>query len=241
MVTSLIIAESITVVKLSDFLKNFSLAASESTSEFGEGLRLLNTQKPSLVYVDICFVREHYAEIKEIKANSRLILISEDITDYVEFRWLVDDCLSKSASFEEFKRSLLDCLAYLCRIVVATSQEVSLDEYFIVKGGGKGGQDFKIKFTDILFIEAYGNYIKIHPISGKFKVVAATMKASEHMLPSEFFSRVHKSRIISHFRILSLKDDYVYLKNKEQTKILIGKFYRRSFFSKEDIGKIRKN
>lgn len=56
----------------------------------------------------------------------------------------------------------------------------------------------KILFSDIVWIEGLGDYIKIHlKSSNKPLVIRNTIKAMEDDLPSSKFIRIHKSYIIS--------------------------------------------
>jgi DNA-binding LytR/AlgR family response regulator len=54
----------------------------------------------------------------------------------------------------------------------------------------------RISIEDILFLEAMGDYVKVHTPQ-KFHVVHATLKSIEEKLPVSKFLRVHRSYIVA--------------------------------------------
>lgn len=54
----------------------------------------------------------------------------------------------------------------------------------------------RISIDDILFLEAMGDYVKVHTPQ-KFHVVHATLKSIEEKLPQSKFLRVHRSYIVA--------------------------------------------
>lgn len=72
-----------------------------------------------------------------------------------------------------------------------TSQPIN-DHLFIRDKGGL----LKIKFSDILYLEADGNYTTIHLAANKY-TLRSTLKNAEDQLPTDRFFRIHKSYIIN--------------------------------------------
>jgi len=92
-----------------------------------------------------------------------------------------------------------------------------------------------LKYEDILWIEALENYVIINTNEGKH-TIHFTMKALEHQLPSEIFSRIHRSYIVNIKKINSIEDNYVVIKYKGKVKSLpIAKTYRDALMSKLNI------
>ena len=85
----------------------------------------------------------------------------------------------------------------------------------------------KIKFTDILYIECLGDYIKIHVSDNKF-VTNLSMKKIHSLLPQDQFYRTHKSFIVSVDKIESLEGNLVSINGE---KLPIGNSYRQDFFA----------
>lgn len=71
-----------------------------------------------------------------------------------------------------------------------------------------------INTKNLLYIEAVGNYIKIHLENEKPLLVTQTMKYISSLLPPELFTRVHKSFIVKRQAITEIKKSEIVLANK---------------------------
>jgi len=81
---------------------------------------------------------------------------------------------------------------------------------------------YQLEFDNILFVEAYGNYLKVHTPE-KVYVTRDTMHDMEDKLTSNKFIRVHKSYIISIPKIDSISGNRVFLNKQE---IPVGEMYK---------------
>ncbi|NOT74439.1 MAG: response regulator transcription factor [Cyclobacteriaceae bacterium] len=70
-----------------------------------------------------------------------------------------------------------------------------------------------ILIDDILFIEAFGDYVKIHTVQ-KVLMVLSTLKAIESKVPPDRFVRVHRSYIINVKRIENIDPNNLQIGNK---------------------------
>lgn len=74
----------------------------------------------------------------------------------------------------------------------------------------------KIVFSDVLYIEGLKDYIKIHLKSAAYPVITRmTMKLAEEQLPTAQFIRIHKSYIVSHQHITSVRKSSVFIGSVE--------------------------
>ena len=80
----------------------------------------------------------------------------------------------------------------------------------------------QLKFNDILWVEALGNYVRVHTLEEKHTVLT-TMKELEAKLPNKDFLRVQRSFIVRLDQIKSIEDNYIIINDKE---IHIGKSYK---------------
>ncbi len=71
-----------------------------------------------------------------------------------------------------------------------------------------------INTKNILFIEAVGNYIKIHLENEKPMLVTQTLKYIGSLLPPHYFTRIHKSYIVKREAIMDIKKTEITLTNK---------------------------
>jgi len=66
----------------------------------------------------------------------------------------------------------------------------------------------KLKYSDILWIEAMENYININTFTEKYTMLF-TMRAIEEKLPEEKFLRIHRSYIVNVSAIHSIEDNTI--------------------------------
>ena len=71
-----------------------------------------------------------------------------------------------------------------------------------------------INTKTILYIEAVGNYIKIHLENEKPLLVTQTMKYISSLLPPDYFTRIHKSYIVKREAISEIMKTEIILLNK---------------------------
>ena len=85
----------------------------------------------------------------------------------------------------------------------------------------------KLKYAEILWIEAMENYVIINTYDDKY-MIHFTMRALEDKLPSKQFLRVHRSYIINLNNIHSIGDNTINIKTsiKPTNDIPIGKLYK---------------
>jgi DNA-binding LytR/AlgR family response regulator len=88
----------------------------------------------------------------------------------------------------------------------------------------------KIRFEDIDWVEALGNYVIIYTSEGKH-TVHTTMKSIENKLPTDQFLRIHRSFIVNLFKInsvngrsLKIEDNYIPI-SRSCKKGLMDKLY----------------
>jgi len=84
----------------------------------------------------------------------------------------------------------------------------------------------KINSKDILFIEALGDYVKVH-LEDQYILTNATFTSILETLPKQIFIRTHKSFAINFKKMNSLSGNQITIKNH---KIPIGQKYKAEFF-----------
>ena len=89
----------------------------------------------------------------------------------------------------------------------------------------------QLKLTDVLWVEALGNYVRVNTNEEKFTVLT-TMKEIESKLSNKEFVRVQRSFIVRIDKINSIEDNYIIINDKE---IHIGKSYKEEFSKKLNI------
>jgi DNA-binding LytR/AlgR family response regulator len=73
-------------------------------------------------------------------------------------------------------------------------QKKRTEQFLFVK---EGSRIIRLRAEDILFLEGYGDYVKIHRTNGKLLLSQVTLKRFEDCLAGQPFCRVHRSYIVA--------------------------------------------
>jgi hypothetical protein len=103
----------------------------------------------------------------------------------------------------------------------------------------QNGRYSRVNYSDIIYVEALGNYLKVH-CSEKSHLLLMTMKKMMELLPESSFHRIHKSYIISLEQLTAFNFEKAWLGN---IVLPIGEQFGRQLSSKlyiagEDISPI---
>ena len=133
------------------------------------------------------------------------------------------DYLVKPFSFERFLKAVnkaFDRLGYLkSKTGLPAGSEEENTGFLILRADKKV---HKVNYPDIIYLEATGDYVKVHT-TGRTLVVHETFRNMEEQLPGSLFIRVHKSFIIPVGRINFIEGNRL---NVAGTMIPIGLVYR---------------
>lgn len=81
----------------------------------------------------------------------------------------------------------------------------------------------KILFEEIIYIETFGDFIRIHQKNKKPVLTLMSLRKMEEKLPNNLFIRVHRSFIVSLTKIKSIRRSTITI---EDQKIPIGSTYK---------------
>ena len=192
-----------------------------------EATQILQSEKIDLIFLDIQMPYLNGLQfLKSLKDPPMVILV----TAYQQYALdgydlNVIDYLLKPVSFGRFLKACNKAkqLHELKRKEVSTKEA---DHFFV----NVEYTSVKVLISDILYIEALKDYIKIFVSTSSRPVLTKmSMKAVEEKLPAHLFARIHKSFFVSLCKIKSIKRDFVCVGEKE---IPIGEVY------KENVSKI---
>lgn len=175
-----------------------------------EALQAFNSKQVDLLLLDIEMPDMSGLDLIKKLGNKRpLIIFTTAKKDYAveAFELNVVDYLVKPISLPRFNQAIEKAQ----EAMESNREEVKVEEqgFVFVKDNGVLK---RISIDDILFLEAMGDYVKVHTAQ-KFHVVHATLKSIEEKLPLSKFVRVHRSYIVAINKI-----DYI-----QEGTISIGK------------------
>jgi two-component system LytT family response regulator len=108
---------------------------------------------------------------------------------------------------------------------VAGAEGATFPRRFLVKGDG---QMYFVAVDDIDWVEAYGNYVRLHVGKG-VHLIRETLGNIERKLDPNRFARVHRSSIVNLDRVARMDlwgaGDYIVLL-KDGTKLKLSRWYR---------------
>jgi len=127
--------------------------------------------------------------------NPPLVVFTTSYPEYAleSYEFNVIDYLLKPISYERFAKTIDKIIeGKIFKTAQDDLRPVNRDHIFI----RSEGKFYRIAFTEIMYIEAMKDYIKIHS-SGHEIMTHQTMTEIENILPAGQFLRIHKSYIIS--------------------------------------------
>jgi len=174
-------------------------------------LIFLDIEMPEMSGIDLLNLLKDPIQIIIVSSKEKYALnaFEYDVTDYLlkpvtypRFLKAIDRAVSR---FEKNKMNLL-----------------GKEEIFIKKNSSL----VRLKYDDILWVEALENYVTFNTFREKF-TIHFTMKAIEQKLPGNKFTRVHRSFIVNTKSIDVIEDKNVIVSTIDGSKsIPIGKSYK---------------
>ena len=195
----------------------------ECVANFGNALdafKFLNENDVDVIFLDVEMPKMGGMELlRNLQIKPLVVMItSHDEFALESYEYDVTDFLKKPLNTPRF----LKTIEKIKKTLVGEATVKKNDDYIFIKSDSKLVQ---IKLEDIHWVEALGNYMRLHTDKEKHTVLS-TMKEIESKLPNKDFIRIQRSFIVRLDKILSIEDNYVIMKNKE---IHIGKAYKDEF------------
>lgn len=204
------------------FINSFSNAV-DAINEFQN-----KKEEIDLIFLDVEMPEMTGIEfLKSIQANPYIIIISAKENYALEaFEYDVTDYILKPVSYSRFFKAVTKVLEKDKKISESDESlfknTESSEEIFIKKNS----VFVRLKYNDILFIEALENYVIVTTFNERF-TIHFTMKSILDKLPESKFKRVHRSFIVNINTIKGIEDSNVIIEIDEGKKLIpIGKSYK---------------
>lgn len=190
-----------------------------------EAIEILEKQSIDLIFLDINMPKLSGIEFLKTLKNPPLVILTTAYTEYAMegYELNVLDYLVKPFSFARFLKAVQKA-EHQVQLTQKSTIEDKVGSVFI-KSNKK---TYQVKFSEIIYIEGLGDYIKIYTEKSHL-VTNISMKKMEELLPSNEFHRIHKSHIVNLMKIIAIEGNMVELAN---IKLTIGSNYRADFFSR---------
>ncbi|BAP33744.1 DNA-binding response regulator [Chryseobacterium sp. StRB126] len=189
-----------------------------STENPIEALEYIQNKDSDLIFLDIQMPELTGINFMKIVGSKQKYILTTAYSEYAleGYEHNIVDYLLKPVSFGRFLKSAMKAQERF------SFQEV--ESHFFVKSSG---QQHRINFNDILYIESIKDYVNIRT-AGEEYIVLDTLKSMENQL-SDKFVRIHKSFIINLDKIKSIGAKKLMVSEQE---IPIGDSYRSNLLDR---------
>jgi len=203
------------------YCQKISLASLKATfREPLKAIEFLSREKVDLIFLDINMPDITGMQLLQTLSPPPLIIFTTAYSQYAVESYDLNalDYLLKPIIFERFLMAINKAAAALSSKNTTGQDE---DAAVFIKSGP---QTYRVKVSDILYLEKNGNYITVHLKDGNI-LIRENMGDIFDLVPAADFIRVHKSFVVG-IRHISLIEVHQLIVNGE--KIPIGSTYRDS-------------
>ncbi|WP_298475130.1 LytTR family DNA-binding domain-containing protein [uncultured Maribacter sp.] len=184
----------------------------EEFSNAIDAIKFLNKQTIDVVFLDVHMPGfTGFDFVETLKTPPKIVLITSDkdlALQAYEYDAIVD-YLIKPLTKERFEKSIV-------KVKTAIENQKIINNASKVARAANLGELFinidrrliKLKFNEILLIQALGDYIKIKTEKEEYKV-HNTLKKVKEKLPEDVFLQIHRSYIINFTKIIDIEDNSV--------------------------------
>jgi len=191
--------------------KSSEVTVVEEFSNAIDAIKFLNENTIDLVFLDIHMPGFSGIDfVKTVKGSTKIILITSDkdfAIEAYEYESIVD-YLVKPITEERFLKSIQKAKNML-------SSSTNKDQTDSGSAANEGElfvnidrRLIKIKFKEILVIQAQGDYIDVITTSQTYHV-HNTLKKIKEKLPEHLFLQIHRSYVINFTKIIDIEDNSV--------------------------------
>ena len=203
------------------YCQKISLASLKATfREPLKAIEFLNREKVDLIFLDINMPDISGMQLLQTLSPRPLIIFTTAYSQYAVESYDLNalDYLLKPVTFERFLMAINKAASALSSRNTTGMVE---DAAVFIKSGP---QTYRVKVSEILYLEKNGNYITVHLKDGNI-LIRENMGDIFDLVPAADFIRVHKSYVVG-IRHISMIEVHQLIVNGE--KIPIGSTYRDS-------------
>lgn len=163
-----------------------------------------------LLFLDIQMPQQTGLEMLRSLTKKPVTIFTTAYSDFAADAFDLDaaDYLRKPFSYDRFTKAVNKASDYLKIDLQKKSELVDYSKRETFLSFKSDGKFVKVFFSEIIYIEAFQEYIKIFTDRGRF-ITYERMKNIEAILPSDKFMRVHRSFIIPLQRVKAVSGNLI--------------------------------
>ncbi|MEO9965285.1 MAG: LytTR family DNA-binding domain-containing protein [Reichenbachiella sp.] len=175
-----------------------------------EGLNFMVKEEPDIVFLDVQMPKVSGMEIlKSLRKRPEIIIVTSNSKYAIDaFDFQVADFLLKP--IKNYARFMQAVQTTITNIKNTTSNAPTENQSIFLK---IDSELISVAYDRIMFIEAYGDYIKVHT-QAKIHVVYCPLSSIEKKLPYPMFARIHRSYIINTSHIQKISKGVIQIAEK---------------------------
>ena len=196
-----------------------------STGNPLEFVNFMQQNTVDLIFLDIEMPELNGMEILRSMVNPPKVILTTAYSEYAleSYNYGVVDYLLKPVKIERFLKAINKVSAS----VITQSKKMSGNEELQIK---HDGMPVNIPFKSILYIQSFGNYLKIFTDSRMYLISETLINITT--LLSENFQRTHKSYIANLERVTKATRTHLLI---EKTKVPVSATYKVIVFKKLEV------
>ncbi len=192
-----------------------------------EASNFINKEKVDVIFLDIEMPEMSGYELLDTFVDNppQVILVTAKKEHAVEaFNYDVTDYLVKPLTYSRFLKAVTRAQERINYQNAAAIGNRNHEELYV----RADSRIVKVRYEDILYVEALADYIMIFTADQKL-IVHSTMKGFQSRLPQDLFARVHRSYILNVNKINAIENLFVVINKKY---IPIGASYKDDFIKR---------
>ncbi|MEM6805536.1 MAG: response regulator transcription factor [Bacteroidota bacterium] len=196
-----------------------------------EALDWMSREKIDLIFLDIQMPELSGLDFLEVLPEKPMVIFTTAYSDYAlnAFDQNALDYLLKPFSFQRFLQAVVKAKEkyhFKKKSPISISQEASTDTDFLLVHADH--KIYKLWYKDIRYIQSMREYVTYH-MNGQRLMALNSLKQLEKVLPSEKFTRIHKSYLVGNAHVSALEGNQLHL---GETLLPIGGSFKEQVVKK---------
>ncbi len=189
-----------------------------------EAISFLHSNTVDLLFLDLNMPELSGLDMLKTLQNPPKIILTTAYSEYAleSYEYGVVDYLLKPIKLERFIKAVNKVVELFSRSDEFDDNEEIVTKPILIK---EDQNTFVVPQANILYVEAYGNYLKIHSVD-KTYVTRLTMQEMISQLSDTIFCRIHKSYIINKQQVSRMAGNVVFINKIE---LPLGTTYKKDF------------
>ena len=186
-----------------------------------DAISFLHNNSVDLLFLDLNMPELSGLDMLKTLTNPPKVILTTAYSEYAleSYEYGVVDYLLKPIKLERFIKAVNKVVELVSKVEEFDNNEDQTKKPVFIK---EDQTSYAISPSNILYVEAYGNYLKVHTYD-KVYIIRETMQHMTSLLPESVFCRIHKSFIVNKHKISKVTGNMLFINKIE---LPIGTTYK---------------